>query len=194
MSMTPDLNHLILCIRSTEARHYYSSKIPNELDALLTQVVQAYYAATSEDREEIVRMFRDESWGSWSCSNKLFAYAHRMATLAVREENPEHVFNGLLALVIEDYYSDWRDDLVTMSLLHHSAKKLNTNPRELFERAADVASVNTAKHIIRFGRSPSSIGVMGYEEVFSEDGFRYERRTDGGSGCLAGLLFALFRS
>jgi hypothetical protein len=106
----------------------------------------------------------------------LLGYAHLKAIQAVRENDPRAVELGLLALAVEDLRLDWRDTLVTLSLLVHSARKLRVRPGPLVERAAAVANRQCGDLLRRFlqrEREDQSIEAMGYQEGQDEDGFTY---------------------
>jgi hypothetical protein len=64
------------------------------------------------------------------------ANAERMASLAVREHNEERVLSGLLAAALDNWRSDYRDNLIRIGLLHDAATRVTGDPERVFERAA----------------------------------------------------------
>jgi predicted proteasome-type protease len=102
-------------------------------------------------------------------------FSERMAVLAVRENSQARLWQALLAQVVEDFRWDYRENLMVLSVVYHSAKKIGADAKELFQRAADLAGARAADYLRAFSLHPRSIRSMGYREVIAEDGFRYQR-------------------
>jgi hypothetical protein len=43
---------------------------------------------------------------------------------------------GLLALIVEDYRVDWRDNLTRLAVLYDAAARIGISPDEVFSEAA----------------------------------------------------------
>lgn len=145
---------------------------PSPLDRAITDAIAAYRMLPPQERQSFRDHFGSDHTFTW------FVYAIRMATFAVRERAPERVLNGLLALVIEDFKQDWRENLIILSLLHDSARRIGADPCPLFEQASGYAGPAAAQRIQQFAqRSPDlqRIESMGYRAVNAPAGFRYER-------------------
>lgn len=151
---------------------YYFRPLPCELDNEVTRLIDTFIQADSSGRALILSGIRDKHSG-W-----LFAYGQRMAELAVREDSRERLFYGLLALIIEGFKSDYRDNMVIWAPLYHSATKIGIDPAALFSEAASYANNTVSEWILDFPkRSPEnrSLKAMGFREASAPDGFRYER-------------------
>ena len=83
---------------------------------------------------------------------ELLSFAHWEAIVAIRNENIELVRDGLTALIIEDAKDDYRDTLVVLSLLCHSARKLGADERALVKQAVSIATADTKKLFDSFMR------------------------------------------
>jgi hypothetical protein len=105
----------------------------------------------------------------------LLAFSERMAILGVRRHAESDLLNGLMAHIIKDFGFDYRENLLLLSLLYHSASRIGSDPVDLFQKAAAFASPKSADYLLGFARKPSSIRSMGYKEVMTLDGFGYER-------------------
>ncbi|MEJ1968710.1 MAG: hypothetical protein WDN03_08800 [Rhizomicrobium sp.] len=69
----------------------------------------------------------------------LLAYSERMASLAVREHNKGLIILGLLALGIDGWRGDWRDNAVLISL-HYDAAKMLGDERMVYLRKLQLCS------------------------------------------------------
>ncbi len=161
------LDHLI----DDENLDYSSQPIPCELDYVVGKLVNLYKQLSSEERE-IMRSLTSER-----NSYTLLAFAERMAALGVREESRERLLDGLLALIIENYNADWRDNLTKLAPLYHSAVKIGVDPQGLFTEAASYGNNEVAEIVREFPRREPenrSIEAFGYREYYGEDRFRYK--------------------
>ena len=155
-----------------DLRQYWASAIPCPLDFEIAAVADAYAAADSEERKAM--RGRIQPGRPWA----FLGFAERMAALAVRERKEERIAQGLLGMVLEGFRHDPRENILVLSLLHHSAEKLGADARALFERAAALADESAARHLRDFvNRSPElkRIEVMGFREKVTKQGFAYER-------------------
>ena len=158
---------------------------PVEMDETLRELSASFLNMSSEQRDE----FR----GAVSLDEfyTLLEFARRSSVFAVREDNSELIGNGLVAIaMIEAKRTDFRDILVALSLLHHSASKIGMDVRSEFAKAAAIAEPDTAKMIADFSNRPTDRKCLqsswGFCEVnsraefgFVRSGFReYNPRSD----------------
>ena len=163
---------LVGLLSSPQSDGYLQRKLPCELDALATNIVDDYIKGTDKEKSAILANFGPNQSFAW------LAYAERMASLAVRELSRLILFRGLIALIIEGFKLDARENILVLSLLNHSASKIKIDASVLFEEAARLAPEATAMQFRCFlNRSPDqkNIKVMGYEEQDCEGGLLYLR-------------------
>src|SRR2546423_6837244 len=109
---------------------YMHRPIPCAFDAEISTLVNAFMQANPGERKKIVSYMK-EDYSSW-----LFVFSNRMAALAVRKMSRSHILEGLVALVLEDYRYDVRDNIVCLAPLYHSAVKIGVDTVALFNEAA----------------------------------------------------------
>jgi hypothetical protein len=81
----------------------------------------------------------------------LLSFGRRCAVFAMRDREATHIADGLTAIaMIETNRIDFRDALLALSLLHHSAVFIGANPVDLFERAASLAESKMSELILGF--------------------------------------------
>jgi hypothetical protein len=163
---------IITLVQQIDQTGYDLDLSPSPVDMAIEQVIDHYVALPPDQRNAILQAFGPHH------SFTLLIFAMRMAMLAVRERSAYRVTRGLLALVIENARFDSREDLIMLSLLNHSAEKIEADPAALFEQAALVATPSMARALRDFAQRPAGlkrIESMGFREVDGSDGFRYER-------------------
>ena len=96
----------------------------------LEAAVAAFRAAGPAERAAMSAALTREDSG-W-----LNSLAREAAERAVREGDDERIRLGLAALALEGGWPDWRDTLVTLTLLHVSARKLELDADRFFEDEA----------------------------------------------------------
>jgi hypothetical protein len=111
--------------------------------------------------------------------SRFLSYAAEAAVLAVRQTSPLLIEKGLVALVIENGGDDWRDSLLVLFQLYHSAKKLGMDAEETFARISLLAEPGVIKKEMRGFplRPPGSRDLQAFcmAEEEAEDGFRYRQ-------------------
>lgn len=148
------------------------SPIPCGFDLRLSSFMDIFVKATKEEQSFIISSFSDDY------SSTFFLFSERMACLAVRERSEKYLFEGLIAHAIEGAKFDWRENILVLSLIYHSAVKIGVDPVTLFKRASEFAEEPIAHIIHEFpDRKPEdrSIEAMGYIESSDKDGFKYKR-------------------
>jgi len=108
----------------------------------------------------------------------LIAYSERMASLAVRDRNREHIILGLVALGLDGWRDDWRDNAAVVCLHHDAARRMGLHPDDLFEEAARMLPdkpANALRSFLRRSEEDKAVEAMGYSAMADTDGFRYKR-------------------
>jgi hypothetical protein len=106
-------------------------------------ICDRYIGALPDERAKIRSMITPEILFLF------FMYAGLMAVQAVRELQREKVFQGLVALVVENQAFDWRDSMMALAKLRHSAVKFGADPSQLFQRAAAISTSQTGQGFLR---------------------------------------------
>ncbi len=143
----------------------------DDIQRVIAELIEIFGHASPAGRVEMVSQVRREF------STIFFWFAREMSELAVRNSSPEAVQTGLLALILENNVSDFRDMLMVLVLVHHSALKLGLDPLQLFDSAAALAVDKQLTEIVSaFPRRlphDRSLGTFRYEESGQGDSFRY---------------------
>lgn len=108
----------------------------------------------------------------------LLAYSERMASFAVRTHDKECVVLGLLALGLDEWCEDWRDNATILCLHYDAAKRIGLDPDSLFEETANLLPLEPAGALRSFilrSTEDKSLGSMGYVVDADPDGLRYRR-------------------
>jgi hypothetical protein len=108
-------------------------------------------------------------------------FAKLMAEKAIRESCPEAIWEGLMAILIENFAYDVRDTVPRLVLLHHSATKIGLDCADLFARASKLAVSEKASRIVHdFPQWPTGRGLGSYlyEETGSGASFIYRKLGD----------------
>jgi len=153
---------------------YLSQTFPIELDEAITRLVEAFRQVDIGNRSGWAKDLPMEVGDS----QFLLTYAVRMATQALRKASPDRIKDGLAAVLLEGERDDWRESVIVLSLLNDAAKKIGTDPLQLFEDAARMApnlpSSETIREFPRRKPEDLAIEAMGYRISTTSDGFQYE--------------------
>jgi hypothetical protein len=103
-------------------------------------------------------------------SQRLITYARAAGTVAIRRKEPPFISAGLAALAIEGGQLDYRDSLVALSLLCHSARLLGLDERQLCSNAARLSpSAEFAQTVTNFpNRNPEQKDISAFGLVLRE--------------------------
>jgi hypothetical protein len=143
---------------------------PTQGYVLSQQMLDQIANLAEVDRYEIMQNLSREE------SSFLHGIARGRAIKAVRESNHEDLRYGLVALIFENLREDWRETLVKLCLLNHSAEKLGVNLETIFQGLRHLAKPEMVRLIDDyFKEGERNIGAMGYKEDTSTDGFTYTR-------------------
>jgi hypothetical protein len=106
----------------------------------------------------------------------LFAFAHRSAVFAMRDDQSSHIIDGLTAIaIIELKRVDFRDALMRLAVLYNAVIEIGDNPDILVGRAIALAEPNVSALMEGFiKRSPNDkdLSKWGYMVVETENGPR----------------------
>lgn len=155
---------------ASEYTHGYGpTPIPNQIDKEIEFLIDA----VTKDTEAKILPEMNETHGF-----VLLAYAERMASLAVRENDVDILSRGLTSLSIASKLVYIKEVLPVLALLYHSASKLGIDLLELLSALNLDDDDELTPYIKRFpNRSTEdrSIQAMGYVEGDDGGGFRYVR-------------------
>ena len=150
---------------------YKARSLTTEQQSWLQSVCDEYLVATSPGRRTINSLVTPE------ISFLFFMYAHAMATESVVLNDEARVLHGLVSLSVENRTFDWRDSLMQLNLLYHSAIKVRANPVELFQHVAAISAARTREGFLEFlttGPEHKDIAKFGWKEATDATGkFRY---------------------
>jgi hypothetical protein len=165
-------------LRTTEELLHFFKNPPKRtysvpLEEAMTAVVKMFAPADEGGRRAISSRLNVQA------RRAFLGYAANMAVLAVRAQSPALIEQGLAALVIEGGSQDYRDSVVAMAKLYHSAVKLGMNARGAFEKAASLAEPGIIqREMAGFPlRLPKDRDLEAFYETeeTTEDGFRYKQ-------------------
>jgi hypothetical protein len=150
---------------------YKTPVLTQEQKGWLQFICDRYLTASPDERARIHSIVTPET------SFLFFMYAKAMAVEAVHERQEGKIFEGLIALAGENQIFDWRDSMMVLVLLHHSAAKIGADASQLFQRAAAIATPQTSEGLLQFwARAPENLDLakFGYQEgIDSEGDFTY---------------------
>ncbi|HKZ69563.1 MAG TPA: hypothetical protein VJ020_05760 [Anaerolineales bacterium] len=146
---------------------YYRSKLPNSKDDDIAKVVAAYKSADPAARQQFGAGLTGGQ-GNW-----LGTYAYRMSMLSVRQEANNVLQNGLVGLAMAMKVKDWRECIMTMSVLYRAAVLLGAGGRA-FQDAAPYAPDTEARELLLSflarAEEDRQIEALGYRELNGEHG------------------------
>jgi len=173
MSTTTDYLNEIIREMAEECTTYWQEPFPHKLDGAITRLITIYLSASDDER----LLFFDLAGTRFS--DYLLAFAERMAFIGVREKSGKRLLEGLIALIIEDGRGgDIRSNIMRMAPLYDASDKIGVDSDNLFRTASSYSNNEVAELIRTFPERPpgnKSLRAMGYKEVDSPDGFRYEQ-------------------
>ncbi len=156
-------------IAGIDALEYYRQPLPSEFDARFLAMVERYRAASATERALFIEALS-------ASQRSLFGlFAHRAATMAVREENEALLQAAFLAVVIANKELDpTRTVELLLAVLHHCARKLGQSPSYLFDWAATFADEPLATRLEAFGHLEDvTLKKYGWVERRTPDGVQY---------------------
>jgi hypothetical protein len=160
-------------LRRENNRGYGSSPIPNDRDREITSLIETWMKLDQNKRDD------EGAWISEDQRFPLMTYSERMASLAVRTRDETRLVLGLVALGVDNWRFDLRDNLRVVSTFHDAASRIGISPETMFEKAAAVLPDRAATGLRKFLRRTAadrSIEAMDYTTEHAADGFRYKSK------------------
>jgi hypothetical protein len=151
---------------------YGTWPIPHPLDEKILNLIERWKKLDVKERIETSNFITSKYHFVF------LAFSERMASNSVRKINPQYIADGLIALGLDGWAFDWRDNVLVLSLLYHSTVLIGAEPKTIFTNAGKLLSPNVQKAFTLFlNRNPEdkAIAAMGYVESMDKDGFRYLR-------------------
>jgi hypothetical protein len=159
-------------LKSDNNHGYGTLPIPSPRDAQISALLHDWLKLDEPSRNAALSGISEEHRFT------LLGYSERMASLAVRDRNQEHIVLGLLALGLDGWRDDWRNNAALICLHHDAAPRIGLLPASVFEEAAKLLPQKPADAIRSFLRrsdEDKSLAAMGYLAGADGDGFRYKR-------------------
>lgn len=156
----------------SRAYGYGPSPIPSPLDGEISALIENWKNLPSKKRIAEISGIKDEQ------KDILLAYSERMASKSVRTGSKEDLFRGLLALGLDGWNNDWRDNLVLLALYADASSRIHISLESLFSDASKFMPlnvINAFRAFIKRNEKDKSLDAMGYEVSQDSDGFRYRR-------------------
>jgi hypothetical protein len=127
---------------------YLSAPYPCVLDDEIARLIERFAIADDGERARLCerRLTRQQSMS-------LLHYGERMAYLAVRKVSVSRVFQGLLALALENARLGVSESVPIVVLLYSAAKDIHVDPTDVFHRAALFARPEMARIMGGFAKA-----------------------------------------
>jgi len=155
------------------------TKFPPEfrrtLESNIRELCHIFSAADAGMRSDIASYVDDKF------SFAFLWFAKLTAEKAIRESCPEAIWEGLMAILIENFKFDCRETISRLPLLYHSATKLGLDCADLFARASKLAvssEVGRIVHDFPLRLTGRSLGSFLYEETGSGASFAFRKLGD----------------
>ncbi len=157
--------------RIPSSKPYVEFPYPSELDQLIERLVSLYPMATDAERAEARQILTHQN-----ASDCLQAFVLRMATQGCRRTDPALIDAGLMALVLEDERSDYRETLMLLSVVVNAAVRIGADLVEMFDRAAEVATPEIAEAlrvVLQEYLKDGNSSLMGHRAYDDPEGLTY---------------------
>src|ERR1700730_15079069 len=102
---------------------YGTLPIPQARDSEISNLLRAWMALDELDRKQSALEHSNEQ------RSTLLAYSERMASLGVRERSRELITLALVALGVDGWRADWRDNALIVSLHFDAARRIGASRR-----------------------------------------------------------------
>lgn len=138
--------------------------VPLDLDVQIRKVCKTFANLTEAERTNFTSAI------SMNEFYKLLNFARRAAVFALRSKDAELLQDGITALaMIEAKRTDYRDILMAIALLYHTASQISVDADSVFRNTAKIAEPETRDFMIGFAggseRYKSLKDSWGYLEV-----------------------------
>jgi hypothetical protein len=159
-------------LKAERNRGYGRLPIPNRRDEEISALLRGWMELTPAERHEASASITDDQ------QTTLLAYSERMATYAVRVSDAAWVLLGLVALGVDGWRFDWRENTLLLCLHYDACARIGVSPERIFSEASEflVPNVGSAlRAFLKREEEDKSLAAMGYTSSADADGFRYER-------------------
>jgi hypothetical protein len=157
--------------RRPSSKPYVEFPYPSELDQLIERLVSLYPMATEAERSEARQILTHQD-----ASDCLQAFVLRMATQGCRRTDPALISAGLMALVLKDERSDYRETLMLLSVVINAAVRIGADLDEMFDRAAEFATpeiAETLRCVLQDYLRDGNSSLMGHRAYDDPEGLTY---------------------
>jgi len=147
----------------------------NSLDSELITLCRTFAASDAKARAAMRTSISLEEFET------LLNFSQRAAVFAMRDHKVDWAKDGLTAIaMIEAERTDFRDILMSLSVLYHAARRVGANPDQLFKEASKLSEPNVKELLTGFVSRPAhekDIRVSwGFDEVETAGGVGFIRR------------------
>jgi hypothetical protein len=152
-----------------ETVRYAKTASPSDLDRKFSDLLSFFMASEDAIKQDLFSKLA-------GMSGFLLVFSQRMAEVAIRTNDGSKLLPAVLALVLEDFHPDFRDTMVTLSLVRHAALRTGIDCAALMRVAATHAKPEAAERFKKIARKKpraEDIGEMGYQEGTGPDGFAF---------------------
>jgi hypothetical protein len=159
-------------LRASNNHGYGPTPIPQPQDLKISELIRGWMTLDDRARAEAAEAIEEEQRAT------LLAFSERMASLAVRRQDSTLIVLGVVALGVDGWRYDWRDNVLVLSLHYDAARRCGRSPEVLFDEAARLLPRKPKEALGQFLRRSNedkSIEAMGYRAAADADGFRYLR-------------------
>ena len=157
-------------LSGNRTRAYVKDEIPTDLDLRFSDLISGLAGVSVDERKAIGdQLTRRVAWG-------LREFAVRMATRAVRTDDPKYVLLGLRALALETDPDDPRDFFVAVGPLYRASELIGARAGPLFDEAARFTASELSEFIRAFPRRPPDnrrLADFGFREEGAGPTFRF---------------------
>jgi hypothetical protein len=151
---------------------------PTDLDEAISDLIGRFVDADRGERLQFWEMLQPTR----EQSQVLLAYAERMATQALRQADVALIREGLIAVQLEGKRDDWRETIISLTLLYDAITRLHAPAADMFHRVAKLApKLEVSESIRKYSqRAPANrtIESMGYELRMSGQGVAYMPKSE----------------
>jgi hypothetical protein len=140
------LQSVLRTIERDRTPSYLAAPYPCRLDEQLATLLLVHRLSDEPGRRALRRALTPHH------AQRLLRYAERMAQLAIRKRRVEHLFEAVMALVVEDLELDARKTVALLADVRAAAAELELDASVIFARAARYASPRAAELLDAFAR------------------------------------------
>ncbi len=170
--MTIKLFSAATWLRGDQNIGYAALPLPSSRDSQIAELIRRWLEMDGGERQRSAALVEPQHHPT------LLTFAERMASLAVRNRDPDLVKLGLIAAGLDEAAGEKRDSVAVLGLLFRASQKTEMNVSSRFIRVARLLPPKAARSLLIFSRRPPherAIEAMGYSEGMDKGGFRFTR-------------------